>query len=307
MNNAIETHALEKRYAGEAVVRNMNLRVPEGSVYGLIGPNGAGKTTTMKMILGLCKPTGGKVMLLGREMNDANRLSLLRQTGSLIESPACYGHLTARENLEIVAELKGVDRRDIDRVLRIVRLQNETTRRVRQFSLGMRQRLGIAQALLGEPKALILDEPTNGLDPAGIQEMREMIAALPKETGATVLISSHLLGELEQFIGHVGVIGRGELLFQGTLDALRERNETGVALRVLERDRALLILRDLGVDCRERTDGTLTLPAAADGVLAGWVAALGAGGAGVIHVARQTQSLEQIFLALTEGEGRLEP
>lgn len=306
MKYAIETRKLEKRYGQESVVKDIDLRVPEGSVYGFIGSNGAGKTTTMKMILGLCKPTAGKVIVLGQEMNEENRLTLLRKTGSLIESPSCYGHLTARENLEIVAELKGVEKKDIDRVLGIVHLKKEKTRRVRQFSLGMRQRLGIAQALLGEPKALVLDEPTNGLDPAGIQEMREMIASLPKQTGATVLISSHLLGELEQFIDHVGVIGRGRLLFQGTLDALRRRGETGIQLRVLESERARLILHDQGVEVACDSDGTMRLPVMEDESLARVVAALCQGGAGVVQVVNRTQSLEDIFLALTAGEGRLE-
>ena len=305
MKYAIETRKLEKRYGLESVVKDLDLRVPEGSVYGFIGPNGAGKTTTMKMILGLCKPTAGKVIVLGQEMNEQNRLTLLRKTGSLIESPSCYGHLTARENLEIVAELKGVEKKDIDRVLDIVHLKKERTRRVRQFSLGMRQRLGIAQALLGEPKALVLDEPTNGLDPAGIQEMREMIASLPKQTGATVLISSHLLGELEQFIDHVGVIGRGRLLFQGTLDALRQRGETGIQLRVLESERARLILHDQGVETVCDSDGTMRLPVMEDESLARVIAALCQGGAGVVQVVNRTQSLEDIFLALTAGEGRL--
>ena len=171
MQNVIETDALCKRYGSHLVVDHLALTVPEGCVYGFLGPNGAGKSTTMKMLLGLVHPTGGTVRLLGREMTDANRLALLRQTGSLIESPSGYLHLTARENLEIVADLKGVPHNDIARVLDIVQLPNDQHRKVGQYSLGMKQRLGIAMALLGSPKLLVLDEPTNGLDPAGIQEM----------------------------------------------------------------------------------------------------------------------------------------
>ena len=195
MQNVIETDALCKCYGSHLVVDHLALTVPEGCVYGFLGPNGAGKSTTMKMLLGLVHPTGGTVRLLGREMTDANRLALLRQTGSLIESPSGYLHLTARENLEIVADLKGVPHNDIARVLDIVQLTNDQHRKVGQYSLGMKQRLGIAMALLGSPKLLVLDEPTNGLDPAGIQEMRELIRTMPAATGATVLISSHLLGE----------------------------------------------------------------------------------------------------------------
>ena len=162
MQNVIETDALCKRYGSHLVVDHLALTVPEGCVYGFLGPNGAGKSTTMKMLLGLVHPTGGTVRLLGREMTDANRLALLRQTGSLIESPSGYLHLTARENLEIVADLKGVPHNDIARVLDIVQLTNDQHRKVGQYSLGMKQRLGIAMALLGSPKLLVLDEPTNG-------------------------------------------------------------------------------------------------------------------------------------------------
>ena len=177
--NVIETSGLCKQFDSHFAVDHVAMAVPEGCVYGFIGPNGAGKSTTMKMLLGLCHPTAGHVQLLGKAMNDQNRLALLRQTGSLIENPSCYGHLTAEENLQIVADLKGVDKKDIDRVLDIVHLQKDRRRKVGQYSLGMRQRLGIAMALLGSPRLLILDEPTNGLDPAGIQEMRALIAGMP--------------------------------------------------------------------------------------------------------------------------------
>lgn len=200
MKPVIETHALCKSYHGRPVVDHLNLTVPEGCVYGFLGPNGAGKSTTMKMLLGLVHPTGGSVELLGHTLNEANRIALLRQTGSLIEAPSGYLHLTARENLSIVADLKDVGRKDISRVLEIVHLTKDADRKVGQYSLGMKQRLGIAMALLGSPKLLILDEPTNGLDPAGIQEMRSLIASMPQTTGATVLISSHLLGEIEQMV-----------------------------------------------------------------------------------------------------------
>ena len=159
MKPVIETHALCKSYHGRPVVDHLNLTVPEGCVYGFLGPNGAGKSTTMKMLLGLVHPTGGSVELLGHTLNEAKRIALLRQTGSLIESPSGYLHLTARENLSIVADLKDVDRKDIPRVLEIVHLTKDADRKVGQYSLGMKQRLGIAMALLGSPKLLILDEP----------------------------------------------------------------------------------------------------------------------------------------------------
>lgn len=237
MDNIIETENLTKRYGGVPVVRSVSLAVPQGSVYGFIGPNGAGKSTTMKMLLGLVKQSGGSVRLLGREMNAENRLALLRQTGSLIESPSSYGHLTARENLRIVAQLKGVEETEIERVLRVVHLDQEKTRRVKAFSLGMRQRLGIAQALLGCPRLLILDEPTNGLDPEGIREMRDLIRSLPQTAGATVLVSSHLLSEMELFVDHVGIIDHGRLLWQGPLARLQA--ERGGEVVVTRRSKTL--------------------------------------------------------------------
>ena len=231
--NVIETTGLCKAYGAHFAVDHVELAVPEGSVYGFIGPNGAGKSTTMKLILGLAHPSAGQVQVLGQTMTPQNRLAILRQTGSLIESPSCYGHLTGQENLEVVADLKGVPRRDIGRVLDIVRLTKDRGRKVGQYSLGMKQRLGIAQALLGSPRVLVLDEPTNGLDPAGIQEMRELIADMPRRCGATVLISSHLLSELEQIIDQVGIINKGRLLFQGPLEQLQRHSRGDTVLRVL--------------------------------------------------------------------------
>ena len=221
MQYVIETKRLCKTYGGRTVVHNLDLHVPQGCVYGFIGPNGAGKSTSMKMLLGLVHPTAGSVALLGRTLTERTRLELLRQTGSLIESPSGYLHLTAQENLEIVADLKGVPYKDIDRVLEIVHLQADRKRKVGQYSLGMKQRLGIAMALLGSPRLLILDEPTNGLDPAGIQEMRALIHDMPDACGATVLISSHLLGEMEQIVSQVGIINHGQLRWADMYTSIR--------------------------------------------------------------------------------------
>ena len=191
--NIIETHDLCKQYGNALRVAHLDLNVPEGSVYGFLGPNGAGKSTTLKMILGLVRPTAGDIRVLGKKMDGGNRLAVLRQVGSLIESPSYYGHLTGEENLRIVQTLRGVPEKNIREVLQIVRLDGQRGKRVAHYSLGMKQRLGLAAALLGYPKLLILDEPTNGLDPAGIQEMRELICSLPERFGMTVVVSSHLL------------------------------------------------------------------------------------------------------------------
>lgn len=218
--NIIETYGLTKGTGSQLRVNHIDLRVPEGCVYGFLGPNGAGKTTTLKLLLGLLKPTEGTITLLGKKMTDQNRLSLLKHTGSLIESPSFYGHLTGLENLQIIAKLKKVPAAEITAVLNTVRLYEQKDKKVRQYSLGMKQRLGIAMALLGNPRLLILDEPTNGLDPAGIQEIREFIKNLPILRQMTVLVSSHLLSEMEQMADRVGIINHGSLIFQGTMTAL---------------------------------------------------------------------------------------
>ena len=301
---AIRTSGLTKRYGARCAVEDVSLSVPRGSVYGFIGPNGAGKSTTMKLLLGLLRPTRGEVYLLGEKLSSATRRKLLARTGALIESPSCYAHLTGEENLRIIADLKGVDGGEIERALSVVRLSGERGKRVKAYSLGMRQRLGIAMALLGEPRLLILDEPTNGLDPAGIQEMRELIRSLPERTGATVLVSSHLLSELEQVIDHVGVIDKGKLLFQGTLAALRAHSRGEIAVRALFPDRAQRLLAEENVRAR-REGSQLLLPPREEERLAQAVASLCAGGAGVIGVAERERTLEEIFFSLT-GESREE-
>ncbi|MFR2596144.1 MAG: ATP-binding cassette domain-containing protein [Gemmiger formicilis] len=301
MQTVIETKALCKQYGPHTAVDHVELHVPQGCVYGFIGPNGAGKSTTMKMLLGLIHPTAGRVRLLGQELTEKSRLPLLRQTGSLIESPAGYLHLTAQENLEIVADLKGVPHKDIGRVLDIVHLTQDRNRRVGQYSLGMKQRLGIAMALLGSPKLLILDEPTNGLDPAGIQEMRALIRNMPAATGATVLISSHLLGEMEQMVEQVGIIDHGHILFEGPLTELQRHSRGNVTLRLLDPAKAAPILRANGLTVHSDSC-VVTLPPLQDALLADLVQKLAACGAGVVALTPHTKTLEEIFLSLTSEE-----
>lgn len=307
MESVIKTYDLSKHYGHHTVVSDLNLTVPKGSVYGFLGPNGAGKSTSMKMMLGLVHQSGGRVELLGKAMNEENRTALLRQTGSLIEAPSGYLHLTARENLAIVADLKGVDHKDISRVLDIVHLSEDANQRVGQYSLGMKQRLGIAMALLGEPQLLILDEPTNGLDPAGMQEMRGLIASMPEATGATVLISSHLLGEMEQMVTQVGILNEGKLLFEGALRQLQAHSRGGIALRVLDVEKAKCVLKGCGIASRldPRQGNLLGLPPVSDEALAEIVCALAQNRAGVVGITVKTKNLEEIFLSLTGGKGGL--
>ena len=294
----IETHGLCKRYGDAMRVSHLDLRVPEGCVYGFLGPNGAGKSTTLKMILGLVHPTAGSIQVLGKTMDSANRLDILRQVGSLIESPSYYGHLTGEENLRVVQALRGVPEKNIREVLQIVRLDGQRDKLAGHYSLGMKQRLGIAAALLGYPKVLILDEPTNGLDPAGIQEMRELICDLPRRFGMTVVVSSHLLSEIDQMADHVGIIREGELVFQDTLEALHGRSRHHLALRTTNNAVARAILQEKSVPCQEE-GGYLILPILSDEIAAQLTRLLGARNLGVIRLEERQKSLEDIFLELT--------
>lgn len=298
MSDMITTAGLGKRYGKVLRVKELDLKVPEGVVYGFLGPNGAGKSTTMKMILGLARPTAGTVTVFGKKVNSRNRLSILKDVGSLIESPSYYGHLTGAENLRIVSTLKGVPDKDIDRVLQIVRLENQKEKKVGQYSMGMKQRLGLACALLGNPKLLILDEPTNGLDPAGIQEMRELICSLPQLYGMTVMVSSHLLSEIDQMATNVGIISRGELIFQDSLSTLHAKSRSGIAVRTLNNEAAVKIFEKQGVFCR-RQDGYILLSKLADKELSGYISLLFDRDISVVRIEERRESLEDIFLELT--------
>ena len=297
MGTVITTDSLTKTYGKKDVVKDLDLRVPGGSIYGFLGPNGAGKSTTMKMILGLIKPSKGEITVLGKEVNEKNRLSVLRNTGSLIEAPSYYGHLSGVENLEIICTLKNVPLSEIQRVLKIVRMEKQKDKKVSQYSLGMKQRLGLAAALLGNPKILLLDEPTNGLDPAGIQEMRELICSLPKQYGMTVLVSSHLLSEIDQMATHVGIINQGELIFQDGLSALHKHSRSRLILKTDNDAAALSVLLSFGLSaslegktlCLKTTDNETVIKA---------VNILVQSGIGILRLNEQQMSLEDIFLQL---------
>lgn len=295
----IETHHLSKKYGSVLRVSDLSLRVPEGCIYGFLGPNGAGKSTTLKMILGLVRPTGGDISVFGLPMSSRRRLRILKQVGSLIESPSYYGHLTGEENLRIVQTMRGVPAQHIQEVLEIVRLADQKNKHVAHYSLGMKQRLGLAAALLGYPKLLILDEPTNGLDPAGIQEMRELIKALPARFGMTVLVSSHLLSEIDQMADQVGIIREGELVFQDSLAALHSRSKHHLALRTNDNARAQALLQERHLYASDEGDGYLTLPLLSDDTTMALVQLMNAQGVGVLRLEERQKSLEDIFLELT--------
>lgn len=295
----IETYHLSKKYGGALRVNDLSLRVPEGCIYGFLGPNGAGKSTTLKMILGLVRPTGGDISVFGTSLTRRHRLGILKQVGSLIESPSYYGHLTGEENLRIVQTMRGVSAQNIQEVLEIVRLSDQKNKRVAHYSLGMKQRLGLAAALLGYPRLLILDEPTNGLDPAGIQEMRELIKELPQRFGMTVLVSSHLLSEIDQMADHVGIIREGELVFQDSLAALHSRSKHHLALRTTDNARAQRLLQARHLHVSDEGEGYLMLPLLSDDTTAALVQVLAESGVGLLRLEERQKSLEDIFLELT--------
>ncbi|MCM3738546.1 ABC transporter ATP-binding protein [Bacillus cytotoxicus] len=242
MSTIIKTTNLTKIYGNQRSVDNLNINVNQGEIYGFIGRNGAGKTTTIRMLLGLIKPTSGKIEIFGEDFPQ-NQKEILRRIGSIVEVPGFYENLTAKENLLINAKIIGVHKKNaIEEALEIVGLQHETKKLVGKYSLGMKQRLGIARALLHYPELLILDEPTNGLDPIGIKEMRKLIKSLAQERNITILISSHILAEVEQLVDHMGIIHEGKLLEEISLDALRKTNRKYLEFQVNDDNKAAMLL-----------------------------------------------------------------
>lgn len=282
-------------------VMGVSLQVPTGSIYGFLGPNGAGKTTTLRLCLGLLRVQQGRISLLGRDMA-VERQEVLRQVGSLIEAPSLYDHLTAVENLTLLQLIHRVPRERIDEVLALVGLKDTGKKLTGQFSLGMRQRLAIAMALLNRPRLLILDEPTNGLDPYGIIEMRALLIRLNREEGVTIVISSHLLAEIERIATHVGILSRGRLVFQGTLDDLKARQAQGQTLYFGTDDpiRALATLKEAHPSATQ-LDGQVLLPALPLEMVAQLNRQLVEQGVGVHAVGIRQTDLETIFMDLVGG------
>lgn len=300
MNQIVSTHNLSKRYGNVFSVNEVNLSVCEGDIYGFLGPNGAGKTTTLKMLLGLVRPTGGKVKIFGKEL-EANRRCILQNIGSLIESPSNYEHLTGLENMRVVQRLRDVPDKNVTEALKMVRLEKQKDKKVAQYSLGMKQRLGIAMAMLSFPKLLILDEPTNGLDPAGIGEMRELIKSLPQRYGMTILLSSHLLSEIEQMATSVGIIHNGTMLFQGSMEKLQARSRPTIRIKTQDHAMARELLASRGFFPKVQED-SLLLENITDSQVAQVNRDLVAADIDVLRIEEQTRSLESIFLDLT-GKG----
>ena len=296
----VATRKLSKRYGDRTVVDDLNLCIPEGAIYGFLGPNGSGKSTTMKMLLSLVQPSGGEVEVMGRPMNRATRGEQLRRIGSLIESPPGYGHLTGRENMRIVQRILDLNDHQIEAAIAAVRMRGQMDKKVRDYSLGMKQRLGIAMALARQPKLLILDEPTNGLDPAGIEEVRELLRRLADD-GVTVMVSSHLLGEIDKIATMLGILSGGRMIFQGTRDELFSAATPDVLIRCSDPRRTSELVAGGGRSAVDRD--VVRVSGIADRPVADVVASLVGEGISIYEVRREEQTLEQVFMRLTEGGG----
>jgi len=298
---AIETRDLTKQYGAVKAVDSLSLGVRQGEVYGFLGPNGAGKTTTLRMLLGLIEPTGGEISLLGSRPGSPETLAKI---GSMIETPAFYPFLSGHDNLRMLADYTGVSRSRIGEVLAQVDLASRAKDPFRTYSLGMKQRLGVAAALLKDPPLLMLDEPTNGLDPAGMADMRQLIRRLGNE-GQTVLLSSHLMNEVEQVCDRVGVIARGRIVAEGTVSELR--GDAALLVRVDRPREAKEIIDGFqGVAAVELSGTMLRVTARPDAAIdeAGVNRRLIEAGIGVRELRTDRRSLEEIFLTLTGGEER---
>ncbi|TCM51227.1 ABC transporter ATP-binding protein [Kribbella sp. VKM Ac-2568] len=300
---AVQVDAVRKSFGAVAALRGVSLEVRPGQVYGVLGPNGAGKTTLLRILLGLVRPDDGSVRVLGRAPGSPQAL---RRIGALIETPAFVPHLSGRTNLQVLARARGLRDAEVDRVLEVVELQHRGGDRFSGYSLGMGQRLGVAAALLGDPALLILDEPTNGLDPEGVATMRTLIRDLGR-SGTTVLLSSHLLGEVQQICDRVVVIDRGLVIADDTVSAIRDRpGTTALDIWATPLETAGQVLADLTVELvGEGEDRHWHLETAPDDV-PGLVRALVAAGVDVHEIRRERQTLEGVFFALTAHQDEQE-
>ncbi|HJR73250.1 MAG TPA: ATP-binding cassette domain-containing protein [Luteimonas sp.] len=296
--DAIRTLGLTRRFDATHGVADLDLAVPAGGIYGFLGPNGAGKTTTIRLLLGLLRPQAGSIAIFG-EQTVKGRAAALTEVGSLVESPSLYPHLTGRDNLEVARRLLGAPRERVGEALERVGLSADAGRKVAAYSLGMRQRLGLALALLNRPRLLILDEPGNGLDPAGTQDMRALIRSLASHSGITIFLSSHLLSEVEQVATHIGVLQAGRLRFQGELEALRGRLRGRLMLGTDQPDAVLRRLHELGERAQPDPDADAVIvhePLRDDAEL---LRALVSAQAPIRSFHRERPTLETLFFDLT--------
>jgi ABC-type multidrug transport system ATPase subunit len=295
----IDTQGLSFNFGNQQVVKSLSLQVPEGSIYGFLGPNGAGKTTTIKLLLSLLKTDLGSIRIFDKDLQ-SNRIDILSQVGALIEQPAIYGHLTGKENLMNRALLLQVPESRVDEMLALVHLKDAASKKAGKYSLGMKQRLGIALALLSDPKLLILDEPTNGLDPNGIIEIRELLIRLVTQYKKTVFVSSHLLAEIERMATHVGIIDKGELLFQGSIKDLEAISQPQIQIEVANTVDAANFLKKQGLTVNDITEYHLTMPFTSKIQMGEINALLNRNNFQVFAIQKVQKDLEKLFLDITQ-------
>lgn len=296
----ISTEGLSFNFGNQQVVKSLSLQVPEGSIYGFLGPNGAGKTTTIKLLLNLLKTDQGSIHIFKQELQ-SNRISILSQIGSLIEQPAIYLHLSGRENLMNRALLLQAPEKRVDEMLHLVHLTDAADKKAGKYSLGMKQRLGIALALLSDPKLLILDEPTNGLDPNGIIEVRELLIRLVTQHKKTVFVSSHLLAEVERMATHVGIIHKGEMLFQGSIKDLEAISQPQIQVELNDTVDAANFLKKNGLTITEVNDECVSVPFASKMQMGEINTLLNRNGYTVYSIRKVNKDLEKLFLDITQN------
>lgn len=297
----IKTTALNYAYRGaHKTLSGIELNVKRGTVYGFLGPNGSGKTTTLRLLLGLLPVQDGRIELFGESVG-TNRVGILKRTGSLIETPSLYGHLTARENLEVYRRIYDASTERVSQVLNMVGLEDTGNKLTKKFSLGMKQRLSIALALLGDPDLLVLDEPANGLDPAGIIELRKLIRKLNKAYGMTIVISSHLLSEIEKMVTHIGIIAKGRMVFQGAMEELQlmQQKQSVLQIKTSDDDTACRLLHQYNP---ERTWRELLVPYRSGEDIAAINKVLNAHHLDVYLLQPKENNLEQLFIELTTNQ-----
>lgn len=300
MEYALELTQINKRYQNRDVLRNLNMQVPAGKVYGFLGRNGAGKTTTIRIITGLVKANAGQVRVFDRELAQA-RAEIMQNIGAIVESPAFYPNLTGKENLGITAALFGTDDNRIPAVLRLVDMEKDQNRKVKTYSTGMKQRLAIANALLHAPKLLILDEPTNGLDPNGVKDLRSLIRRLSKDLHITLLVSSHILSEVQQIADCVGILDQGQIVDQFDLQELNQREQSGLLLEVETPDQAVALLRKADILFSQSVDRQIkVLCPRAENAKVG--AMLTSGGIQIVSMKPVMDTLEDRFFSATGGD-----
>lgn len=297
-NLAIETIGLNYNFGTQTVVRDLSLKVPQGSIYGFLGPNGAGKTTTIKILLNLLQSPADQVFIFGKEIN-ANRIASLKRMGALVEQPAIYSHLTGKENLTNRCMLLGLKKSKCAEMLALVGLTDAANKKAGKYSLGMKQRLGIALALIGDPELLLLDEPTNGLDPNGIIEIRNLMIDLTTRHGKTILVSSHLLAEIERTATHVGIINKGELLFQGTIGDLQNLSKPAVKIETDDIPTAKNILSSAGATVVAEDEKSISIAFTDKQEMGHLNALLIKNGITVYSLAKERKDLENLFLDIT--------